>query len=55
MGIKEATISSYVLKALHKDPEYAFDPDRLRTLMKDTIMRQDDQAAYATVLARVQQ
>lgn len=38
MNVKEATVASYIIKALTTDPELAYDVDRLRALLKGMII-----------------
>lgn len=38
MNVKEATVASYIIKALTTDPELAYDVDRLRALLKGIII-----------------
>lgn len=52
MGVKPMTVVTYIIKALCTDTDLPYDKDRLRELIKDMIIRNDQREGLDALLAQ---
>lgn len=54
MNIKPASVTSYIIKALLLDPDLPYDAQRLRDLVQDVYVSQENKKRVQDLLAQVE-